>query len=318
MNSEALAYLVCPTCRRPLSAKIHREINGEVHEGSLHCSECDAVYPIREGVPRFIVGTESREVAESFGFQWRARERGKFEQQTLYGLSASDELAAFFRSLAMAPTEAKGAHMLDAGCGDGSLMRVVSGVVEAVVGIDINTSIDTAYRMCRGCQNVSVVAADLFASPFPPATFDIVWAEGVIVHTPDPRRAFRRLAELVKPGGTLYVWVYSKDRRAVYQRIRDLLVAPYRLPKNLLLGLSYAIAVPIFLTARPYAAWRGRRGKGVDAKPSLRAVAFGLFDNLSPRFQSRHTVEEITRWFDEEGFRDVTQTGMIGMAGRKR
>jgi hypothetical protein len=33
---------------------------------------------------------------------------------------------------------------------------------------------------------------------------------------------------------------------------------------------------------------------------------FGLFDAYSPRWNHRHTADEVVRWFREEGFREVT------------
>jgi hypothetical protein len=50
---------------------------------------------------------------------------------------------------------------------------------------------------------------------------------------------------------------------------------------------------------------------------SVRTIAFGLFDNLSPRVQTRHTVAEVRDWFEERGFSALKQTGMIGMSGTK-
>lgn len=318
MRTETLGILACPSCAEGLTLAARDQVDGEILEGALSCRCCGASFPITRGIPRFVARLgERQQIAESFGFQWKVRSQGRFEAGTLYGLSEDDELDAFFRALDIAPTDLKGRTILDAGCGDGFLVRLLAKFPVHVVGVDINTSIDRTYEACRGFPNISVIEADLLYPPLRGATFDVVWSEGVIVCTPDPRAAFASLARLVRPGGRLYVWVYSSERLSIYQRVRDLLVAPHRLPRPVLLFLSYLLAVPIYLAAKPYAAWRRRQGVAVDPKPSVRTVAFGLFDNLSPRYQSRHTVAEIRGWFEEFGCSDLRQTGMIGMSGTK-
>ncbi|MBI2524698.1 MAG: methyltransferase domain-containing protein [Candidatus Rokubacteria bacterium] len=318
MKTRTLRITVCPACLGPLRLAASEVVEDEIRAGTLTCARCGAVFLIVRGVPRFVTQLGDRQqIAESFGFQWHVRGQGRFETGTLYGLSEDDERDGFFHALDRGPLDLEGKTILEAGCGDGFLLRILSKLPVDIVGIDINTSIDRTADACRGFANVSVLQADLLRAPFAPGTFDIVWSEGVIVCTADPREAFGSLASLVKPGGTLYVWVYPSERLSVYQRMRDLLVAPYRLPRPVLLYLCYLLAVPIYLLARPYAAWQRRRGVPVDAKPSIGSVAFSLFDNLSPRYQSRHTTAEVRGWFEAFGFADVKQTGLIGMTGRK-
>jgi len=110
---------------------------------------------------------------------------------------------------------------------------------------------------------------------------------------------------LVKPGGQLYLWVYPSERLSIYQRIRDILVASYRIPYPLLLGLSYLLACSL----SPVLKLSGRRR-------SLNTIMFDLFDNLSPRYQWRFTEAAIYSWFKEAGFIDVKVNGRIGVSGR--
>jgi len=135
---------------------------------------------------------------------------------------------------------------------------------------------------------------------------DILWCEGVIVHTSEPQKAFQALSELVKPGGRLYLWVYPSDRLSVYQRIRDWLFVPYRLPRPLLKVLSNVIAFALFPLMR-----------ATGRKRSLRTLAFGLFDNLSPRYQWRYTEEEVRSMFLQAGFVDLQLKGTVGIVGTK-
>lgn len=251
----------------------------------------------------------SGEIAHSFGFQWQARAKGWFEHNTLYGLSVEEERRDFFDHLGIGPGDLAGKTILDAGCGDGFLLEVLGASPAEVVGIDINSSIEIPYRRCQHFSNITVIQADLLTPPFSPESFDYVWCEGVLVYTEDPRKAFGVLSNLVRPGGRLYVWVYPSERLSIYQRIRDLLPAAHRLPRSLLLPCCYGLAVPLALAQR-FQSWRQRMD-------SVRSIAFGLFDNLSPRVQTRHTVAEVRGWFKEQGFSALQQTGMIGMSGTK-
>jgi SAM-dependent methyltransferase len=245
--------------------------------------------------------------AQSFGFQWHARASGAFETDTLYGLTKEQELSAFFNAYGIGPSDLKGKMFLDAGCGDGTLLELISGYGAEIVGMDINTSITIAYRRCRLLPDVVILQGDVFRPCFQPESFDFVWCEGVVVHTPDPEKAFRSLRQLVKPGGRLYLWVYPSERLSIYQRIRDVLLKPYLLPRRALVALCYLLGVATLPAFRI----TGR-------KRSLRTIAFDFFDNLSPRYQWRYKEEEIRRWFSEVPFVDLRVTGRIGMSGRRR
>ena len=318
MIHDILEQMICPSCHGDLSINTSPSVKGRLVEETISCARCGVSVPVKEGVPRFARSlANQQQIAKSFGFQWRCREEGWFEQSTLYGLSAEQEVEGFFQALGITPRDLAGKTFLDAGCGDGFLLRLLSKYSARFVGIDIHSSIARTHEACRPFSNIAILEADLLRPPFRHGSFDFVWSEGVIVHTPDPKAAFKSLSELVKPGGKLYVWVYPSQPLSVYQRVRDVLVAPYLLPGPALLLLSYLLAIPIFWAAKPYAAWKHRRGYAVDPKQSVKTVAFGLYDNLSPRYQTRHTVDEVVGWFKELGFSHLIQTGLIGLSGTK-
>jgi len=177
------------------------------------------------------------------------------------------------------------------------------------VGIDISASARLAAKRCSDFSNVTVLEADLFSPPFLPESFDYVWCEGVLVHTDDPRKGFEIIADLVKPGGRLYVWVYSSEHLSVYQRIRDCLRVAYLLPRPLLLLISYLLAMPIAVAKR----LRSQVGRA----DLFSTIAFTMFDNLAPRVQTRHPAAELRAWFEEAGFSNLKQTGFVGMSGTK-
>jgi SAM-dependent methyltransferase/uncharacterized protein YbaR (Trm112 family) len=303
MNDGRL--LCCPLCRGALTSLGGADGSGS----SLTCADCGRRYPIVNGVPRLVAGGQRTAVAKSFGFQWRARGRRLFERQTLYGLSVDDERRNFFQALGIQPEALDGTAILDAGCGDGFLLAALSRYPCELIGFDLSASAELAARRCREFSHVTVLQADLFSPPFPAESFDYVWCEGVLVHTEDPRKGFRVLASLVKPGGRLYVWVYPSERLSIYQRIRDVSRVAHHLPYPLLLLVSYLLALPLGLAQRLRV--------GARRADPLATIACAIFDNLSPKVQTRHTGGEVRTWFEENGFVDLRQTGHIGMSGRK-
>jgi ubiquinone/menaquinone biosynthesis C-methylase UbiE len=280
---------------------------GEAQAKAYLCASCNRAYPVVDGVPRMMVTAAGVEpAAASFGYQWSARNAGRFETETLYGLGSEQELGAFLKVLDMKVSEIKGKIILDAGCGDGALLSLLGEHGAHAIGIDINTSIAITHERCRQYPNVAVLQADIMRPCIRQQSVDILWCEGVIVHTSEPRNAFQVLARLVKPGGRLFLWTYSSERLTIYQRIRDWLVAPYLLPRPLLLVLSKVIAVALL-------PWMRATGR----KRSLSTLAFDLFDNLSPRYQWRYTEEEVRSMFREAGFVDLRSKGVIGIVGTR-
>ncbi len=75
-----------------------------------------------------------------------------------------------------------------------------------VRGIEISApAVDYARRELR----LEIHAGDLFAAPFPAASFDVVVADNVLEHTTDPGRVLAKLRSLLRPDGHLLVIVPS-------------------------------------------------------------------------------------------------------------
>lgn len=51
MKRSLLPILCCPTCKGDLDLSVVEEDESEILEGSLYCSACGVVYPIKEGIP---------------------------------------------------------------------------------------------------------------------------------------------------------------------------------------------------------------------------------------------------------------------------
>jgi SAM-dependent methyltransferase len=101
-----------------------------------------------------------------------------------------------------------GESVLEIGCGVGAqtihLARNNPGC--SITAVDISAdSLAAARRRLAGFDNVSFVQADLAALPLPQAGFDHLFVCFVLEHLAEPERALRRLAEHLRPGGSLTV-----------------------------------------------------------------------------------------------------------------
>jgi ubiquinone/menaquinone biosynthesis C-methylase UbiE len=109
--------------------------------------------------------------------------------------------AAFF-----IPHLRPGMQLLDAGCGPGSISVDLAEIVAPghVVGIDIQSSLVAQARAraaTRGVATARFEVADLYRLPCPEASFDAVFANGVLMHLREPVRALAELRRVLRPGG---------------------------------------------------------------------------------------------------------------------
>jgi SAM-dependent methyltransferase len=104
----------------------------------------------------------------------------------------------------LAPT----AHLLDVGCGPGTItadLAARTGRVTAVENAPEALDAARAEVSRRGAGNVTFAVEDVQALGFPDGTFDVVHAHQVLQHVADPVRALREMARVCRPGGAVAV-----------------------------------------------------------------------------------------------------------------
>ncbi len=97
-------------------------------------------------------------------------------------------------------------RVLDVGCGSGSMARLIarSFPQAEVVGVDLREQY-LEYAKGRaateGLGNLTFRPGDVFALPFPDASFDVVWAKYLLQWLKEPKPALAELKRVTKPGG---------------------------------------------------------------------------------------------------------------------
>jgi SAM-dependent methyltransferase len=164
---------------------------------------------------------------------------------------------------------------------------------------------------------VHIAQANIFELPFREGTFDFIFSLGVLHHTPNTKAAFDRLPRLLGANGKVAIWLYSNyggwRPSDLYRRLTP------RLPKRFLYALSY-IAVPFYYIDKipilgELVSWL----LPTSSHPKAKWRVLDTFDWYSPKYQWKHSYEEVFPWFEQQGLTDIRVLGFpIALQGTKR
>ena len=304
---DLFALLRCPNCRSPLSNS----------EGGLSCPACGRRFPEVRGVLRFV---DEGNYADSFGYQWQ-----RFQRTQLDSAHRNISEVDFAQKTGLKPEDLQGKLILDVGCGMGRFAEVATRWGARVVGIDLSAAAEVAAKNLADREFVAF-QADVFSLPFAPESFDCIYSMGVLHHTPDCEKAVKVLPQYLKPGGTLAVWLYSGYNK--WYRFTD----QYRKVTH---RMSPRVLHSFFRVAVPFFYWldRGLRVIPVVGKPVAGVVhhvfpvnrhpdaeirVLDTLDWYSPKYQSKHTYEQVFRWFESCGLESLNVGDVsVGVRGKK-
>jgi SAM-dependent methyltransferase len=304
-----LELLVCPDCGAALDLEATAATGEEVEAGVLRCASGHA-YPIVRGIPRFV---RSESYAANFGFEWTLHSKTQLDTP-----SRRESERQLMEKTGLGPADVRGKLVLDVGCGMGRFSDVISRWGGRVVGIDLSSAVDAALGNLRERKNVDLAQADVFHLPFRPGTFDVIFSIGVLHHTPDTRAAFDSLPRLLKPGGTIAVWVYSTSMREWARNADRLRPLTTRLPKRLLYLLCH-VAIPWYHLDRVARLRRFTQFLPISVNPDPEWRVLDTFDWYSPRYQWLHSEEEVRGWFERQGLVGIETLGVpTSLRGSRR
>lgn len=276
--------LACPICRASFATAYECE-NG--HR-----------FPVVEGVPVLIPGLDevAEEIGASFGREWDYFRHGV---DRTWGHTTPQRKREFLQQTGLDAADLAGKRVLDAGCGNGMLSAAISEYGCDVYACDVSPSVHNAARYFADNPSVRFLRANLIQPPFAHETFDVVFCAGVLHHTPSTRYTFDRVAETVKPGGRLFVWLYHELPGTKQHGKAWLRSYVARLPEP----VRHAVALAFTAKKRV-----------TDREMSWEETLTRVHDYWTPRYRHVHTPAELADWFREAGFGDatVTETGVEG------
>lgn len=312
---------------------VDARFNQWVESGALLCTPCRAMFPIVDGLPVLLCYTTpvhaeftrrhaqeglarhaahrfperapadgEREVMNSFSREWL----DYHYDGVIWEMSYADHERRFLSEMGPALREGAPQSFLEVGCGLGitTWLAHKNAGVDAV-GLDLSLAVWKASRHYRENPFLHFVEASVFALPFAPRSFDLVYSRGVLHHTFSTERAFEQVAPLCRPGGTLYLWVYGTGsiRETVFRR------AVYGLERSVRPALSAApesLPAKAFLTAMGvgYVLFNGARRR---CNPSIQPLnlsrgVHAARDRFTPKYAHRHEPDEVAGWFRRAGF----------------
>ena len=212
---------------------------------------CWASYPIVGGVPMMVpdgAGDKSSLTAERFGYEWT-----KFAEN--YDIYKDQFLDWIFP---VTPDFFKEKIILDAGCGKGKHSVIAESFgARAVAAVDYGMgSIASARHYIKEHaghpEKIQLIRGDIRRLPFKPKSFDYIYSVGVLHHLPSPKEGFLKLVSLVKPGGSMSVWVYGYEGtglvRHTVEPVRKYVTS--KMPEGLLLIISWFITLPVYIVTK--------------------------------------------------------------------
>jgi len=347
VKPRLLELLQCPWCHGAFTMDAFEGSDpSDVAEGILRCS-CGRVFPIVRGIPRILADAFAlhpeftaryrqrlpsslphadapakhaeaiRATRESFGYQWTVFSEMvvDFRQNFLQYISPVDE--RFF----------PGKLGLDLGCGFGRHIYNAAKFGAEMVGVDISEAIESTRVNTEGLPNVHLVQADVYNLPFKPGVFDFAYSIGVLHHLPEPEAAFQRVVALVRPGGSVFIWVYSNSRRLINFLLESVRAVTTRSPKPVQQAMSFVgAAIDWTLFVVPYraaASLPGVRGVArrfgpprlkVYAEYPFQVVYADWFDRLAAPIRFYYDDRAMREWLEHAqlGHTAVSPTGLFG------
>jgi 2-polyprenyl-3-methyl-5-hydroxy-6-metoxy-1,4-benzoquinol methylase len=311
LSADLRSILRCLNC----GSRLESENAGE-NAGGYSCPSCKRVYPNVNGIARFV---DAQHYAASFGFQWHRYQKTQLDHDEI---RESDE--NFRWKTALRPEELKGKLVLDVGCGMGRFAEVATTWGARVVGIDLSAAAEVAAKNLADRDFVAM-QADVFALPFAPESFDIIYSVGVLHHTPDCEAAVKALDKYLKPGGILAVWLYSGYNK--WYRFSDFWRRYTSRMKPETLHSILKVVVPVSYNTQQVlkkVPLVGNRAAGlvhhifpVNRQKTAEKRTLDTFDWYSPKYQSKHTYEQVFRWYEAMGMEDM-HIGEFAIAVRGR
>ncbi len=156
----------------------------------------------------------NQEVVNSFGDEWM-----HYDQ---YSMSQTESRKAFDDYFSIFPWEnlPSDAEGVDMGCGSGRWARYVAPKVKKLHCIDPSDAIEVAQERLSNLPNVVFQRASLDNTSLRQSSLDFAYCLGVVHHVPDPAAAIKSIADLLKPGAPLLLYIYySFENRSVLYKL---------------------------------------------------------------------------------------------------
>ena len=273
---DDLDILMCPACGGDLKTA------GD----AIKCTQCPNSYRIEDGIPLLFWPNEwdssKKDVTDIVKSFYEKTPFPNYEDTEDVGSLVQKARKGIFARLLneQIPFNAK---VLEVGCGTGQLSNFLGVSQRFVYGTDIclnSLKLGQQFKENNNIERVRLYQMNLFRPIFKEESFSVVICNGVLHHTGDPFAGFRSISRLVKKGGYILIGLYNK-----YGRITtDIRRVIFRITNNAFKFLDPRL-----------------RDKSIG---DVRKLTWFLDQYKNPH-ESKHTIGEVLKWFDQTGFEFV-------------
>ena len=329
MDRNFINLLRCPKTGQSLFLAGEATEQNNIQSGWLKTGDGKYQYPIVNGIPRFVVDSN---YADNFGMQWNKFSKTQLDSYS--GLLISSD--RFWMATGWSENELEGQYVLDVGCGAGRFAEIALKAGAKVVALDYSLAVDACYKNLKNYKNLNVIQANVYELPFAQCSFKYVYSLGVLQHTPEVRKTFVALSNMVAPKGSLCVDFYEKSLanslipkayyffRPISKRLPKLWLFKC-LEKNVpkMLKISVAVSkVPIigFLLTRliPVANYVGIYN--FTEQQHIEWALLDTFDNLAPQYDQPQKTKVVKKWFTENNYEQIKalKANLTVVRGKKK
>lgn len=296
MNITTIIPFLCPRCKKG-------ECKNVVQHENLACTNCGVSFLVKDKIPRLV---PMDNYSESFGYQWNIHQKTQLDSYTRLPITGNR-----LRKVAdWVDKDLSGFNILEAGSGAGRFTEVLVKTKANIYSFDYSLAVDANARNNGLNPNLYLFQGDIFNIPFKPETFDIVMCLGVIQHTPDPKKAFFSLVDQVKPGGKIYIDVYTMSWHHWLQWKYILRPITMRMKKETLykaLECIIPVLLPLTKFLKKYLGKVGARlmpiveysELNLSKAHNLEWAILDTFDMYSPAHDHPQSLKSVTAWIKE-------------------
>lgn len=174
--------------------------------------------------------------------------------------------------------------ILEVGCGTGQLSLFLKRFNRLIFGIDLsNPSLELAneFKERNEIMNVFFAKMNIFNLQFKDEVFDYVISNGVLHHTYDTEKAFKKILKPLKKNGYIVIGLYHKYGR-LYTNFRQFVIRNF--------GEKFK-----FLDKR-----------NIDNNISKEKRFAWLKDQYKNPHETSHTLKEVLSWFDKNNIEYIS------------
>jgi ArsR family transcriptional regulator len=126
----------------------------------------------------------------------------------------SDRDRSLHRALVELTVAAPLGDLLDIGCGQGRILKLLASRAQRAVGVDIDSDARRRARaelLLAGTPNTTLRQGDMMSLPFADQEFDTIILDDVLCDAPDPAAVIQEATRLLNPGGRMLFLAAAGD-----------------------------------------------------------------------------------------------------------